>query len=334
MPPLSNFRRGRDASVSGGQPIACRQVQRHEIEPALRLMLADADGLASDEQVLDFLAFTMQRRLDINQLWAALQDDRVLWAMLPVTSPGGTVLFFSPTRLTKKTPLRAIRELTAAVGEEMRSRGIELAQLLLDPRDQPVIHAYTTCGFEQLAELLYLQRTVPPAMKMPEIPARYELRTYSPQTHAQFAETILRSYEQSQDCPALNGRRGIEDIIAGHKATGDFDPKRWMLMYDESGPVAVMLLNRSPHSDGVELVYLGLVPEARGHGVGDLMMRVALASIAKDGRCQVSLAVDARNTPALKLYYRHGLHRVGSRVALLRDLRASHPAPAAEPSIR
>ena len=33
------------------------------------------------------------------------------------------------------------------------------------------------------------------------------------------------------------------------------------------------------------------------------------------------LAVDARNTPALKLYYRHGMSRIGVKLALLKDLR-------------
>ena len=36
----------------------------------------------------------------------------------------------------------------------------------------------------------------------------------------------------------------------------------------------------------------------------------------------LSLAVDAGNAPALKLYFRHGLRRVGARLALIRDLRS------------
>ena len=38
---------------------------------------------------------------------------------------------------------------------------------------------------------------------------------------------------------------------------------------------------------------------------------------------QLSLALDSRNAPAAKLYYRHGMRRVGSRLAMLRDLRAT-----------
>jgi ribosomal protein S18 acetylase RimI-like enzyme len=35
----------------------------------------------------------------------------------------------------------------------------------------------------------------------------------------------------------------------------------------------------------------------------------------------LSLAVDSKNAPALKLYHRHGLSRICTRLALIRDLR-------------
>jgi hypothetical protein len=41
----------------------------------------------------------------------------------------------------------------------------------------------------------------------------------------------------------------------------------------------------------------------------------------------MTLAVDSRNTPALKLYHRHHFKDVCSRVALLRDLREVDAAP-------
>jgi ribosomal protein S18 acetylase RimI-like enzyme len=55
--------------------------------------------------------------------------------------------------------------------------------------------------------------------------------------------------------------------------------------------------------------------------LGEVLMRQALAVTAARGQPRLCLAVDARNTPALKLYYRHGMQRIGSKVALMRDLR-------------
>ena len=53
-------------------------------------------------------------------------------------------------------------------------------------------------------------------------------------------------------------------------------------------------------------------------------MRQALAVTANRKHDRLCLAVDSTNTPALKLYYRHGMQRIASKLALLRDLR---PAP-------
>ena len=38
---------------------------------------------------------------------------------------------------------------------------------------------------------------------------------------------------------------------------------------------------------------------------------------------RLTLAVDSRNAPALKLYYRHGMQQIGAKTAMLRDLRSS-----------
>jgi len=143
---------------------------------------------------------------------------------------------------------------------------------------------------------------------------------YSPDTHALFGRAILDSYQSSLDCPALNGRRDIEDIIAGHKASGTFDPSLWFLLREGEKSLGVLLLSESSRSDAVELVYLGLAPAARGRKLADLMMRQALAVVAGRKLPRLCLAVDSLNTPALKLYYRHGMSRIASKIAMLRDL--------------
>src|SRR5206468_2654294 len=152
----------------------------------------------------------------------------------------------------------------------------------------------------------------------PSWPEGMERVNYSASTHADFARAILDSYQQSLDCPKLSGLRHIEDIIAGHKATGEFDPTKWFLARDRSSGqgLGVLLLARAPRTDTVELVYLGLAPAARGRGLAKVMMRHALATAAHMGASRFCLAVDAENVPALKLYYAAGMARAGSRVAM------------------
>jgi ribosomal protein S18 acetylase RimI-like enzyme len=140
----------------------------------------------------------------------------------------------------------------------------------------------------------------------------------------------LQSYEASLDCPRLNGRRNVEDIIAGHKATGSFEPDLWHLLLEHGLPRGVLILSPSIGDSVVELVYLGLSRAARGRGLGDLLMSLARHAVSRIGRQTLSLAVDSINEPALKLYFRHGLAQNGSRLALLRELKSAavlHPCP-------
>ena len=330
MARLSNpFRSGDGAPGDDPARVICRPAQRAEIEPALRLLLADANGLAGDDAVLDFLSFAVHRKIDTSATWVAEHQRRIVWAILPIVSAGRTMLLFTSGRLPRQTPPHAVRLLADAVCRYYGAgaRPVALAQLLLDPGDRTVHDLYRRTGFEDLAELIYLQKSVRAVSEI-EPPMCGPLVNYSPDAHALFADTIALSYEGSLDCPALNGQRDVEDVIAGHKATGAFDPSMWFALRDESGRGrAVLLLNPTAASDSVELVYLGLVPAARGKGVGDALMRLAVATAERREFRELSLAVDARNAPALRLYYRHGMRRVGSRLALVRDLRAPRAAP-------
>ena len=327
MRSLSNSLPHRDAVPAGdqrnrhSQPLY-RPIAHGEIDDALRLILATDAKVAGDEQVLDFLNFAMHRGMDLNQIRVAEQEGRIVWAVLPVVSPGRTMLLLSPPRASRPLSDTVAPQLIGHVVEQFAAAGVHLAQVLMDPRDASAIALYQACGFEHLAELIYLHRMIRTA-NYPVLPEGMRWTFYSPQSHRRFAQAIGASYVGSLDCPALNGRRDMEDVIAGHKAAGEFDPRLWHLLCAEGHdqPLGVLLLARSARSDAMELVYLGITPAARGQGLGELMMRQALAVAAASGCELLSLAVDARNAPALKLYYRSGMSRVCTRVALLRDLR-------------
>lgn len=333
MPRLSNFFRPRDPEPDDPAQIVCRPVERREIEPALRLILANDQGLAGDDAVLEFLAFAVQRQIDLNLTWIAVTPaGKIVWSLLPILSPGRTMLLFTPPRLPRQTPPGAARALTQAVCDHWRRRDQHLAQFLLDPRDQGVRDLYVSCGFEVLAELVYLQKPVSGSLPAADLPAGYDLAAYGPDTHGQFVRAIQGSYEGSLDCPALNGRRKMDDVIAGHKATGVFDPTMWFVAREQGEPRGVLILSPAAHSDAVELVYLGLTVGARGRGLGDALMRLALATTAARGRTELSLAVDSSNAPALRLYFRHGMKRIGSRIALIRELGRTEESGRPQPS--
>jgi mycothiol synthase len=289
---------------------------------------------ADDTQVGDFIRFAGHRGIQLAELQllvdrpaggaADAAGERLLWAVLPIYNPGRTMLLLGASAVTA-SGAGAGGAMRAGVESLCRSgatRGVQLAQVLLDPADRTTIDLYEPAGFRIMAELIYLHRTLrrapPPAAPAP---AGFTLESYSQANHTRFAAGILASYVDSQDCPALNGIRNIDDVIAGHKASGDFDPSDWLLISHDGEPAGVLLLNRSGQMGGMELVYLGLAPAVRRKGFGQWAMSLALARVWQHKLSSLTLAVDAGNAQALRLYHRFGMQRVMSKLALMRELK-------------
>lgn len=298
-------------------PVVYRPAARNEIEAAMRLIVGTEGRVATDEQVLDFLSFAVARGIDVNDTWVAEAGGKIEFAILPVISPGRTMLLFSPSKLPRRNAAEIVTNLVKAVHEHCAGRGVRLSQILLDPKDKAVPQAYMAAGYQSLAELAYLQVKVRGTEPLPALPPGWRLISYSAENHAIFAETVGKSYEGSLDCPALNGVRDVEDVIAGHKGTGDFDPRLWYVVVENGQPLGTLLLNRSAGNTSVELVYIGVPDAHRGRGVGDFLLQWSLAVTGLEQREYLSLAVDQMNIPALRLYYRHGFARIGSRTALM-----------------
>lgn len=315
---MSNLLGGTDAPPPGGD-FSVGPASAGEIQPGLAIVLGSSGRAATSAQVGEFLHFADQRRIDVRALWVARDSQRLIHALLPVISPGRTMLLFIPSQ--SPPAMAAVAQmLLESVCHYYAQRDIHLAQVLLEATETSAQAFFADHHFVRIAELIYLQGPAPRGMKPAPRPA-LSYQAYSPANHMLLAQTISESYRNSLDCPALNGKRDIEDVIAGHKATGDFVPDLWQILCENNNPLGVLLLSSIPHSDALELVYLGLVPAARGRGFGDVLMQRAMQLLAGTGRRRLTLAVDSINTPALRLYYRYGLQRLAAKVAMIRDLR-------------
>lgn len=319
--------RGTDAAGVVASLAEYRPARAEELADGLSLVLGGPDGPAAPEQVAEFTKFAGARGIDVRELWVLGEGGRMTWAVLPIPSPGRTMLLLAPTHLPRGVDVGPLLE---ALCSTFAGRGVHLAQVLADPAEATARRAYTACAFAEIAELLYLQMPVARVASPPALPAGWSWHTYGADSHAWFARAIGESYRDSLDCPALNGLRDIEDVIAGHRASGQFDPQYWFVLVERDAPAGALLLTRVPNGDMAELVYLGLAPWARRRGIGDVMMRKAAEAVRRMRLPRVTLAVDARNAPALKLYYRHGMQHIGTKVAMLRDLRRAASAPAEE----
>ena len=156
-----------------------------------------------------------------------------------------------------------------AVCEAFGANGVQLAQSLIDPQDAALERVFAEAGFTRMAELYYLHAAPCSMTRVPALPAGMEWVTYDESREEMFGRAVLESYKDSLDCPALNGRREVGDVLAGHRASGQFDPSIWFLLKEGEASLGVLLLSESLRADAVELVYVGLAPAARGRRLGE-----------------------------------------------------------------
>lgn len=272
--------------------------------------------------VEQFLQFVRQQQVPLDRLWTVGRVDDPRGAVMLAPNPGRTAMMFvSPaTRAWQRGAM--VRLMRAAIEAEDTSR-VTMVQALLDPGQDDEAGALLHAGFERLALLTYMQQRA-------EIVDRATLdglrvAHWSEENRSLFERAILASYEQTLDCPGLLGLRTIDDIIAGHMATGTFDPELWSVIVVDDEPAAVMLLSELPEPGGsggtLELVYLGVSVAYRGKGLAQRLVAHALLTGAARRLRHVILAVDEANTPAMALYRKFGFRATARKLALIIDVR-------------
>jgi ribosomal protein S18 acetylase RimI-like enzyme len=191
-------------------------------------------------------------------------------------------------------------ELLQRAVEHLRTCGSIVIQAVLSAEEESSADVLISAGFTRPTELVYLKHD----LNLSEGPIwqrrQLQLVPYAEDLTHQFHHVLANTYQQTQDFPELNGRRTLEDILAGLKATG-FDASRAWLAFDSDAAAGVLVLNVAS-SGSWELAYVGIVPQLRGRGLGTELVRHAIAATKKGGAHELILSVDVRNVPALRLY--------------------------------
>ena len=252
----------------------------------------------------------------------AVRGRQVLGVCLVIRGAGRCAAI-RPPRLLQWDVHLAARLFLAAAAHATKKHHARLIQSLIEPQAAgPLTPALQRAAFEPLATLSYRRRPVRgtdsaagPADREAEplAPPALTWQRYSRLSHRRFADTIARTYADSLDCPKLAGLRTIDEVIKTHKHTGRFTPRSWRLVLEGGRPVGVAMVNNLKGRG--ELVYLGVVPEARGHGIGRALLARAIRDTAERGLTRIGLAVDIHNTPAIRLYEGAGFHEVHRRLA-------------------
>jgi mycothiol synthase len=248
--------------------------------------------------------------LDPRGVWIARRGNAIVGVQVCAPLAGSACLFWLPAADDD-----CADSLVQAGLDWSRSIGCKLAQALANPAELPFSEPLVRCGFRPITCMHQLGHDLADVAQEISTPLRYE--SYRPSLHAFFAATLERTYEGTLDCPELNGKRTIEEILAGHRGQGTFHPEFWWLAYDGAAAVGVVMLVEMPAASTWELAYLGIVPEFRRRRLGRAMSLHALRALRAQPATRLLLAVDERNVPALRLYQSLGFLEIECNEVLL-----------------
>ncbi len=292
-------------------PFTIRQIERsaRDFLPALHLALEKHawSTVNLDPQIAELLDESDPHRTAVGPLFGIETSSTLVGAMVALESPGNSALVAigapRPGTVPQTVYLSCIQALQVAAWQ----RGNKLLEVLVDEGDTRAAHRNALlreAGFTPVTELIYLSRVVPERVTDDCPLERGQWLKYADDRIEMFHAALAASYAQSVDCPELTGLRSPVEVLLTHRAAGLFDPDGWWVVLAGGAPAGVVLVNLLPDRRTAELVYLGVAQLSRGTGLADALMARAFASARRCRATYLTLAVDARNTPARRLYAR------------------------------
>ena len=279
---------------------------------ALRLLHA---GLSADQQTALVPALDEARNRGeaaFSGLLVAMESKSLAGVVWVQWTAGRTAVVWPPDSRGV-----AADDLMRAAAGMLDAKQISLAQVVIHP-DAPVDQQLLARnGFQELAKLSYLMAErdfFPPSC--PECELEYEAA--ASRQPKRLGPLLLETYEGTLDCPALNGIREANDILESYAAQGIFCADSWFFVRHAGRDVGTLLLAAHPDRETWELVYMGIVPKARGRGWGGHIVQFALWRAACERVERMVLAVDEANAPALAMYREAGFTTWDRRTVYIR----------------
>lgn len=266
---------------------------------ALEILFDHLSPAERDRQVEELLV--EESPVDLSELLIATRDGRPVGAALSLLQPDGCGYVWPPRSNDAARHESIVDGLFAEMLARHAAAEVWVSQCLIDQGDIDERRDLVRNRFTHLSDLRYLHRDL--RQKMPDVDCGLEAIAVSPEDEPErFARIIEASYEQTRDCPGLNGLRTGLEAVTGHKTTGGYLPDEWYLFREEGTDVGVLILADQPEQDAWEVVYMGVPPHARGRGYGRAIVSQAIRAARRSGRRSLLLAVDGDNQPALRIY--------------------------------
>lgn len=269
-----------------------------DVSPAAAHELLAACQLLFAEERVEYARGRLLADPSASRVFVARASGAPAAATVAQVLPGALAVLWPP----RGQPSAARDAALGAACAWLKDSGVKVCQAFAVPGDGDETEPLARAGFERTTQLVFLRRALGGA-PLAQLPG-WHLEADEPPFGDAFRAVLLRTHAGSLDCPELHAARSEAEIVAGFA-----DPApggEWYLVRFGGAPVGVAVLAPGTDPGDTELAYVGLVPEARGRGLGAALVRELLARLRAVGAAGVALSVDARNVPAARAYARCG----------------------------
>ncbi|MEM9827314.1 MAG: GNAT family N-acetyltransferase [Planctomycetota bacterium] len=279
-----------------------------------------APGMPSDDMVTVLVAGKVPRRTEANQ-------------------PNQENQLNQKTQNTRHTAAKPAGSMAQRLHDRWRQDGFSLGYWA-DDASAPGIDA-KRLGFCELTDLRYLAKTLEPGKcqsvpgKCQSVPREWWLEPVAwenvaggniagekrdspsgggasprPSRMIELAALVEHTYVDSLDCPELSGVRSAASTLAGYIDAPSFRRDGWFWVRHRGSQRPIGMLVLACHGPAAEIVYVGLLPEFRGRGIGRGLLGESEAVAAGWGCERMLVALDRRNFPAAALYEGHEFRQI------------------------
>ena len=253
--------------------------------------------------------------------WAytALLDGRPLAVQAVVFRADRSLLYLTPDVKPAAVPpgIAApdiIRRLANRVQEDLASLDILFQQAVIEPGDELATLALDAAGFQPVTDVCELSLEIGEDAALSESSDRsngIEL-VAPPLDSSLWAEAFTASLEGGLDIPELLQKRIPAESFESLRLLAADDTEHWRVALHQGTAAGLVL--PTPLPDGTaEIQYLGVAPAYRRQGLGQSLVADAIEAAASLGATLLTVHVDARNAPALRLYESRGFRVVNRR---------------------
>jgi mycothiol synthase len=276
-----------------------------ELAPSLRRVVAG--GLLEIEDALEF---------SNEPLFIARCADEIRGAAWGQRQSGNIVMFWPPQLVAGEDGQTAYR-LAEAVVAAIDETAAEMMQVFLSAPAAETVRILKHVGFRHIADLRYMTAESS-RFPLAAPPGGLEYVAYNGTQRGRLLELVARTYEGTLDCRELDGVRDLDHVINGYQGTGAFRPENWLFVRKDGRDVGVLLLADHPKGRHWELMYMALVPDARGRGWGRQIARYAQWLGRGANIERIVVACDAANWPAIAMYRDSGFELWDERAVYVR----------------